>query len=352
MPSKRGIRDGDRVRVYNDLGACELQAMLSPTLKPGQVVVYHAWEPFQFTHGNSDQVLIPSPLNPIQLAGGYFHLQPMVHDAAAWMQRSRNAGGSGASPCVTRGARSGRVPVFAGAAGYAAPRCGAVGRSSMRTYDVTIIGGCGHVGLPLGIALADTGLRVALYDLNQAAVDTVNAASLPHDEPGAAAVLERVLADERLTATSDRTVVARSRIVIVVVGTPIDEHLNPDVEAVPRAIAAIADQLRDGQLLVLRSTVYPGVTAMVEKVVERRGGGIDVAFCPERIAEGKAMTELHELPQIVAVAHRHGPRAGVEAVPQPHRTTSSSSSPRRPSSPSCSPTPGATSSSRPPTSSS
>ena len=64
-----------------------------------------------------------------------------------------------------------------------------------------------------------------------------------------------------------------------------------------RAIAAIADQLRDGQLLVLRSTVYPGVTAMVEKVPERLGRGIDVAFCPERIAEGKPMTELHELPQ-------------------------------------------------------
>jgi hypothetical protein len=146
-------------------------------------------------------------------------------------------------------------------------------------------------------------LRVALYDLNQTAVDTVNAASLPHDEPGAAAVLERVVASERLSATTDRTVVAVSRTVIVVVGTPIGQHLNPDVEAVPRVIAAIADQLREGQLLVLRSTVYPGVTAMVEKVVERLGRGIDVAFCPERIAEGKAMTELHELPQ-GGVPHR------------------------------------------------
>jgi nitrate reductase alpha subunit len=76
--SKRGIGDGDTVRVFNDVGECELQAMLSPTLKPGQVVVYHAWEPFQFKHGKSDQTLIPSPLNPVQLAGGYFHLQPMV----------------------------------------------------------------------------------------------------------------------------------------------------------------------------------------------------------------------------------------------------------------------------------
>ena len=76
--NKRGIGDGDVVRVYNDIGEFQLQTMLSPALKPGQVVVYHAWEPFQFKNGNSDQVLTPSPLNPIQLAGGYFHLQPMV----------------------------------------------------------------------------------------------------------------------------------------------------------------------------------------------------------------------------------------------------------------------------------
>jgi len=76
--AQRGIRDGDRVRVYNDLAECEVQAMLSSTLKPGQVIVYHAWEQFQFKHGNPVQALLPSPLNPIQLAGGYFHLQPMV----------------------------------------------------------------------------------------------------------------------------------------------------------------------------------------------------------------------------------------------------------------------------------
>ena len=52
--------------------------------------------------------------------------------------------------------------------------------------------------------------------------------------------------------------------------------------------------------LVLRSTVYPGVTRNVERLFERAGVRIDVAFCPERIAEGKAMVELFELPQIVA----------------------------------------------------
>jgi len=75
---KRGISDGDLVRVYNDLGEFEIQTKVSSALKPGQVVVYHAWEPFQFKNENSYQALTPSPLNPIQLTGGYFHLQPMV----------------------------------------------------------------------------------------------------------------------------------------------------------------------------------------------------------------------------------------------------------------------------------
>ena len=87
---------------------------------------------------------------------------------------------------------------------------------------------------------------------------------------------------------------------MIVIGTPIDEHLNPDLNAVSAAIEEIGDSLADGQVLILRSTVYPGVTAMVERLVERRGLDVDVAFCPERIAEGKAMTELYELPQIVA----------------------------------------------------
>ncbi len=74
----RGIGDGETVRVFNDLGDFEIQAAVSPALKPGQVVVYHAWEPFMFKGHGSYQSLTPSPLNPIQLAGGYFHLQPMV----------------------------------------------------------------------------------------------------------------------------------------------------------------------------------------------------------------------------------------------------------------------------------
>jgi nitrate reductase alpha subunit len=74
----RGIRDGDRVRVYNDVGSFEIHAKVAPGVRPGQVIVYHAWEPYQFPQGKSHQCLIPSPMNPIHLAGGYFQLQPTL----------------------------------------------------------------------------------------------------------------------------------------------------------------------------------------------------------------------------------------------------------------------------------
>src|SRR5580698_9361854 len=172
--------------------------------------------------------------------------------------------------------------------------------SSEFQRDLVVIGGCGHVGLPLAIAFADRGAQVGIYDVSQAAVATVNAGQLPFDEPGAAEVLERVVADGRLRASADPSIVGSAEHVVVVIGTPVDEHLNPDQTAIPKALGGCAAYLRDGQLLILRSTVFPGVTALVEKMIVGLGLQIEVAFCPERIAEGKAMTELFELPQIVS----------------------------------------------------
>jgi UDP-N-acetyl-D-mannosaminuronic acid dehydrogenase len=172
--------------------------------------------------------------------------------------------------------------------------------------DVVVIGGCGHVGLPLAIAFADRGANVGIYDVSESAVATVNAGRLPFDEPGAAGVLERVVTEGRLRASTDPSIVGSAENVVVVIGTPVDEHLNPNQQAIPKALGGCSGYFSDGQLLVLRSTVFPGVTALVEKMIAGLGVEIDVAFCPERIAEGKAMTELFELPQIVSARSGKG----------------------------------------------
>jgi UDP-N-acetyl-D-mannosaminuronic acid dehydrogenase len=167
-------------------------------------------------------------------------------------------------------------------------------------HDVVVVGGCGHVGLPLGLAFADSGLDVVLYDTNAAVVDVVNGGAMPFAEVGAPDVLTRVLAAGRLRATTDAATIDRSEHIVVVVGTPVDRYLSPDVEAVTRVVTPLTDHFVDGHLVVLRSTVYPGVTKRVARLIAKLGRDIDVSFCPERIAEGHALVELRSLPQIIS----------------------------------------------------
>jgi UDP-N-acetyl-D-mannosaminuronic acid dehydrogenase len=167
-------------------------------------------------------------------------------------------------------------------------------------YDVVVVGGCGHVGLPLAVAFASRGLRVAIQDIDDRAVELVGSGRLPFREDGAQEVLAKALADGKLHVTTDPEVLGQAEAVVVVIGTPVDEHLNPDPRAVKKALLTSMTHFRAGQLLVLRSTVYPGVTRGVEQLFEQAGLAVDVAFCPERIAEGKAMEELFSLPQIVS----------------------------------------------------
>lgn len=165
---------------------------------------------------------------------------------------------------------------------------------------IVVVGGCGHVGLPLAMALADKGAHVTAFDINPSVVELVNSGQMPFLEPHAAEVMTRIVGSGRFEATIDPHAVSEAEVLIVVVGTPVDEHLNPDAEAVPNAVAALKQHLRPGQLLILRSTVYPGVTKLVERRLKALNVDVDIAFCPERIAEGKAFTELFSLPQIVS----------------------------------------------------
>ncbi|MBU6147098.1 MAG: nucleotide sugar dehydrogenase [Actinomycetales bacterium] len=172
--------------------------------------------------------------------------------------------------------------------------------TSATTPPVTVIvGGCGHVGLPLGVALAGAGQRVFALDIDPAKVAKVNNAEVPFIEAGLPEALAAVRAAGTFEATLDPTTITAANTVIVVIGTPVDEHLNPDPNEVVTAVTGLAHLLCDGQLLVLRSTVYPGVTRRVAEALTQRGLRLDVACCPERLAEGVALPELRSLPQII-----------------------------------------------------
>ena len=167
------------------------------------------------------------------------------------------------------------------------------------TYDVVVVGGFGHVGLPLAVSLAGRGLQVCALDINARVGETILRGRVPFKEAGCESVLREALEAGTFHTSLDRETVSRGDVVIVVIGTPVDRHLNPEFEQVWGLLRDLAPFLVDGQLLVLRSTVYPGTTTRVQKELEKLGKNVDVAFCPERIAEGHAMQELVELPQIV-----------------------------------------------------
>jgi UDP-N-acetyl-D-mannosaminuronic acid dehydrogenase len=167
------------------------------------------------------------------------------------------------------------------------------------TNNVVVVGGCGHVGLPLAIAFADAARSVVALDINPKSVEMVNNAELPFREEGAQEKLNLAISNGKLLASTSREHVSSSEFVVVVIGTPVDEYLAPNPEAIISAFEELKDHFVEGQTIILRSTVYPGVTKRIDDWLETNNLKINLAFCPERIAEGKAMTELYSLPQII-----------------------------------------------------
>lgn len=165
--------------------------------------------------------------------------------------------------------------------------------------DVVVLGGGGHVGLPLSLVFAQAGMRVGIYDTNQATLDRIAGGEMPFLENGAGELLREVLSTGRLAFGADGSMIERADTLVVVIGTPVDEFLGPSMTVFEKAVNQIAPHLRDGALVVLRSTVYPGTTAYVRQHLADAGCTVDVAFCPERIAEGHALEEIHSLPQII-----------------------------------------------------
>ena len=168
--------------------------------------------------------------------------------------------------------------------------------------DVVIVGGCGHVGLPLALSLADCGYTVGIDDIDAEKVELVKAGNLPFQETGADALLKKLLPTGRLYLAADPRTVSRTQTVILVIGTPIDEFMNPSVRIFDKVVDDLAPHLNKGSLIVLRSTVFPGTTESVERRLRSVGVEADVAFCPERIAEGHALEELRTLPQLVGAS--------------------------------------------------
>ena len=182
----------------------------------------------------------------------------------------------------------------------------------MPDKKIVIVGGGGHVGLPLALVLADSGFETASLDISLSTVETINAGKMPFAEEGAQEILNKTLANKSFCATTEHKVIESADVVVVVIGTPVDEHLNPDPNAVVNAVSACMPYMNSKQLIILRSTVFPGVTKRVQSLLATSNLFPEVTFCPERILEGHALKELRELPQIIGATSESGAQRASE----------------------------------------
>ncbi len=166
--------------------------------------------------------------------------------------------------------------------------------------EVCVIGGGGHVGLPLALTFADSGLKTLIYDTNAKTVDMIRRGVMPFTEQGAPELLRKVLDSGLLEVSETAKGMSECRFLVLVIGTPVDQHLTPSFTGLNRAIDACAEHLRNGQILILRSTIFPGISEHIQKNLKARGLDIRVAFCPERVAQGQSLREIRQLPQILS----------------------------------------------------
>lgn len=166
--------------------------------------------------------------------------------------------------------------------------------------DVCVIGGGGRVGLPLALMFADAGLRTVIFDVNQPKVEQIRSGRMPFLEEGADALLTRTLAAGTLEVEYTPRNMDQCKFLVLIIGTPIDEHLNPTFSSIQKSIEQCEPHLRPGQIIILRSTIFPGISRHVQDYLDSRGHKVHVAFCPERVAQGHSLREFRELPQIIS----------------------------------------------------
>ena len=171
---------------------------------------------------------------------------------------------------------------------------------SFYTDSSICVMGLGYVGLTLAVTLADIGFKVYGVEIKDDILNKLNK-GVPHFfEPGLEGRLKSVKKSQNLKIYKEIPENCDSTIFIITVGTPIDENNKIKKEMIENVSKEISLHLKDKDLVILRSTVEVGTTAYLdERIFRKTGKSYEIAFCPERTIEGKAMVELRQLPQII-----------------------------------------------------
>jgi nucleotide sugar dehydrogenase len=185
--------------------------------------------------------------------------------------------------------------------GKVAPSSASADKGTLPPIRETVcIIGLGYVGLTLAAAMAQAGYRVQGVERVAGIRDAVNAGHAHFSEPGLNPVIAKLVKAQRLAAVDALPPAGEATSYIITVGTPLTKDGVVNLAALEDVLEGIAAVLRDGDLVILRSTVKSGTTRNIAKrILDETGRDYDLAFCPERTLEGKALKELTELPQIV-----------------------------------------------------
>ncbi len=168
-----------------------------------------------------------------------------------------------------------------------------------KIQHIAVVGGAGHVGLPLSLVLVKAGFKVTIIDIDRKKMDSIKKGEFPFLEEGGEKLLKETISKGLFFSDTHKDI-QKCDVIILTVGTPVDKHLNPILDSVFDAIRQIKPFLRDEQVIVLRSTLFPGTSKMIHDMLLSEGLRTGVSFCPERIAQGVAIREIQEFPQIIS----------------------------------------------------
>lgn len=188
------------------------------------------------------------------------------------------------------------------------PECELLDRVRNRHCTVCVVG-LGYVGLPTSVLFAEKGFNVIGCDVKQDFVDKINRGESPLKDLDLGSRLEKTFRDGKLRASSDiGASVGESDVVLIAVPTPTKNGFEPDLVYVESAGEGILGGLHRGQLIVLESTVYPGVTEGVLKPMLERSGltaGVDfgLAYCPERYNPGDGNHTIDRVTRVLGAVN-------------------------------------------------
>ena len=171
---------------------------------------------------------------------------------------------------------------------------------SQTKCDVCVVGGAGRVGLPLALVLADSGFKTSILDTNGDALEKIAKGKMPFLEQGGDALLKKLHGTDRLAVSSDHSSVEGAEVVVLTIGTPVDEFHNPNLSLLTCCLDELIPHLREEQTIILRSTVAPGTTNYIDGYLRGHGKRNGLAFCPERVVQGRAIEEIRTLPQLIS----------------------------------------------------